>query len=62
MHEQLDELLASRDQMEQLLRVIVEIGTDLDLEATLRRIILSGRKLISARLLRRGRYVIPRAI
>ena len=31
MHEQLDELLASRDQMEHLLRVIVEIGSNLDL-------------------------------
>jgi hypothetical protein len=39
MHEQLDELLAARDQMEQLLQVIVEIGSDLiDLDATLRRI------------------------
>ena len=33
MHEQLDELLAARDQMEQLLQVIVEIGSDLDLDA-----------------------------
>jgi signal transduction histidine kinase len=48
MHEQLDELLASRDQMEQLLRVIVEIGADLDLDATLRRIIAAARKLTSA--------------
>jgi signal transduction histidine kinase len=48
MHEQLDELLASRDQMEQLLRVIVEIGSDLDLEATLRRIIMSARNLTAA--------------
>ena len=48
MHEQLDELLAARDQMEQLLRVIVEIGSDLDLDATLRRIILAARKLTSA--------------
>jgi hypothetical protein len=49
MHEQLDELLASRDQMEQLLRVIVEIGSDLDdLDATLRRIILAARELTSA--------------
>ena len=36
LHEQLDELLTARDQMEQLLRVIVEIGADLDLDATLR--------------------------
>ncbi|WP_084163629.1 sensor histidine kinase [Mycobacterium triplex] len=48
MHEQLDELLAGRDQMEQLLRVIVEIGSDLDLDATLRRIIMSARDLTSA--------------
>lgn len=48
MHEHLDELLLARDQMEQLLRVIVEIGADLDLDATLRRIILAARKLTSA--------------
>ncbi|MCV7199374.1 sensor histidine kinase [Mycobacterium angelicum] len=48
MHQQLDELLAARDQMEQLLRVIVEIGSDLDLEATLHRIILAARELTSA--------------
>jgi len=36
MHEELDELLAARDQMEQLLRVIVEIGADLDLDSILR--------------------------
>ncbi|WP_260860475.1 GAF domain-containing sensor histidine kinase [Mycobacterium tilburgii] len=48
MHEQLDELLASRDQMEQLLQAIVEIGSDLDLDATLRRIIAAARKLTSA--------------
>ncbi|ORW90401.1 hypothetical protein AWC27_11080 [Mycobacterium szulgai] len=48
MHAQLDELLAARDQMEQLLRVIVEIGSDLDLEATLHRIILAARELTSA--------------
>ncbi len=48
MHEHLDELLLARDQMEQLLRVIVEIGADLDLDATLRRIILAARRLTSA--------------
>jgi two-component system, NarL family, sensor histidine kinase DevS len=49
MHEQLDELLAARDQMEQLLQVIVEIGSDLiDLDATLRRIIRAARDLTSA--------------
>jgi signal transduction histidine kinase len=48
MHEQLDELLASRDQMEQLLRVVVEIGSDLDLGATLRRVVLAAKELTSA--------------
>jgi signal transduction histidine kinase len=48
MHEQLDELLAARDQMEQLLHVIVEIGSDLDLDATLRRIVLAARQLTAA--------------
>jgi signal transduction histidine kinase len=48
MHEQLDELLAARDQMEQLLRLITEIGSDLDLDATLRRIILAAKELTSA--------------
>ncbi|UXA09270.1 GAF domain-containing protein [Mycobacterium sp. SMC-2] len=48
MHEQLDELLAARDQMEQLLRVIVEIGAGLDLDETLHRIIDAARKLTSA--------------
>ncbi|MGZ4526519.1 MAG: GAF domain-containing protein [Mycobacterium sp.] len=48
MHEQLDELLAARDQMEQLLRVIVEIGAGLDLDATLHRIIAAARELTSA--------------
>jgi signal transduction histidine kinase len=48
MHQQLDELLAARDQMEQLLRVIVEISADLDLNATLRRIILAARELTAA--------------
>ena len=48
MHEQLDELLAARDQMEHLLRVIVEIGSGLDLEETLHRIIGAARELTSA--------------
>ena len=48
MHEQLDELLAARDQMERLLHVFVEIGTGLDLSATLRRIIVAARELTSA--------------
>lgn len=48
MHAQLDEILAARDQMEQLLRVIVEIGAGLDLDATLHRIIRAARELTSA--------------
>ncbi|WP_197499734.1 GAF domain-containing sensor histidine kinase [Mycobacterium sp. E2989] len=48
MHQQLDEMLAARDQMEQLLRVIVEIGAGLDLDATLHRIIMAARQLTSA--------------
>ena len=48
MHEQLDELLAARDQMEQLLRVIVELGSDLDLDATLCRIVHAARQLTAA--------------
>lgn len=48
MHGQLDELLASRDQIEQLLRVFVEIGSGLDLEATLHRIVAAARELTSA--------------
>jgi len=48
MHAQLDELLAARDQMEQLLGVFVEIGADLDLDATLHRIIVAARQLTSA--------------
>ncbi|WP_197507890.1 GAF domain-containing protein [Mycobacterium sp. 852014-52450_SCH5900713] len=48
MHQQLDEMLAARDQMEQLLRVILEIGAGLDLDATLHRIIGAARRLASA--------------
>jgi signal transduction histidine kinase len=48
MHAQLDELLAARDQMEHLLRIFVEIGADLDLDATLHRIIGAARELTSA--------------
>ncbi|MGX9792114.1 GAF domain-containing protein [Mycobacterium sp. MMS18-G62] len=49
MHQQLDELLAARDQMELLLRVIVQIGSDLDLDATLDRIVTAARELTGAR-------------
>ena len=49
MHEQLDELLAARDQMEQLLRVFVEIGAKLgDLDATLHRVIAAAMELTAA--------------
>jgi len=44
----LQELLATPDQMEQLLQVIIEIGTDLDLNATLHRIIGAAKQLTSA--------------
>ncbi|MHA7664383.1 sensor histidine kinase [Mycolicibacterium sp. HS_4_1] len=49
MHEQLDELLAGRDQMESLLRVIVGIGADLDLDTTLHRIIDAAIELTGSR-------------
>ena len=49
MHEQLDELAAARDQMEQLVRVIVEIGSDLDLDVTLHRIVNAAMELTGAR-------------
>ena len=49
MHEQLDELLAARDQMEQLLGLIVQIGADLDAEATLQRIVSAAMQLTGAR-------------
>lgn len=48
-HEQLDELVAARDQMEQLVRVIVEIGSDLDLDVTLHRIVDAALELTGAR-------------
>jgi signal transduction histidine kinase len=49
MHEQLDELLMGRDQMEQLLLAIVGIGSDLDLAAVLHRIVIAGMELTGAR-------------
>jgi serine phosphatase RsbU (regulator of sigma subunit)/transcriptional regulator with GAF, ATPase, and Fis domain len=49
MHEQLDELVAARDQMEQLVRVIVAIGSDLDLNVTLHRIVDAAKELSGAR-------------
>lgn len=49
MHEELDELVAARDQMEQLVRVIVEIGSDLDLDVTLQRVVNAAMELTGAR-------------
>lgn len=48
-HRQLDELLGARDQMERLLRVIVGLASDLDLDATLHRIVRAAMKLTGAR-------------
>ncbi len=48
-NEQLDELVAARDQMEHLVRVIVEISSDLDLDVTLRRIVSAAMELTDAR-------------
>lgn len=48
-HEQLDELVEARDQMEQLVRVISEIGSDLDLDVTLRRIVKGAMELTGCR-------------
>ncbi|MCV7127745.1 SpoIIE family protein phosphatase [Mycolicibacterium vanbaalenii] len=45
----MDELVAARDQMERLVRVIVAIGADLDLDVTLRRIVTGARELSGAR-------------
>jgi GAF domain-containing protein/anti-sigma regulatory factor (Ser/Thr protein kinase) len=49
MHEQLDDLVAARDQMEHLVRVIVEVGSDLDLDVTLHRVVDAAMELTGAR-------------
>jgi signal transduction histidine kinase len=50
MHQQLDELLAARDQMEELLRVIVDIGSNLEnLDVTLHGIVKAAMELAGAR-------------
>lgn len=50
MHEQLDELLAARDQMEQLLRIIVEMGSNLaNVDVTLDQIVKAAMELADAR-------------
>ncbi len=46
--EELDDLVAARDQMQQLVRVIVEIGSDLDLNVTLHRIVSAAMELTGA--------------
>jgi serine phosphatase RsbU (regulator of sigma subunit)/anti-sigma regulatory factor (Ser/Thr protein kinase) len=43
------ELMAARDQMERLVRAIVEIGSDLDLDVTVRRIVKAAMELADAR-------------
>jgi serine phosphatase RsbU (regulator of sigma subunit)/anti-sigma regulatory factor (Ser/Thr protein kinase)/transcriptional regulator with GAF, ATPase, and Fis domain len=48
MREQLDDLMAARDQMEQLVQVIVEISSDLDLDVTLQRIVNAAMELTGA--------------
>ena len=47
--EQLDELQTARDQMDLLLDAVVEIGSDLDLDSTLRRVIAAAKRLTGAR-------------
>jgi signal transduction histidine kinase len=49
MHQQLDELEAARDQAEHLLRSIINVGSDLDLDATLHHIITTAMELTGAR-------------
>ncbi|OBA64316.1 ATPase [Mycobacterium sp. 1100029.7] len=44
-----DELVAARDQMAQLVRVIVEIGSDLDVHVTLNRVVSAAMELTGAR-------------
>jgi signal transduction histidine kinase len=49
MHQQLDELLGARDKTEHLLRSIINIGSDLDLDATLHQIVTAAMELTGAR-------------
>lgn len=49
MGEHLDDVVAARDQMERLVRVIVAIGSDLDLDVTLHRIVHGAMELSGAR-------------
>jgi serine phosphatase RsbU (regulator of sigma subunit)/anti-sigma regulatory factor (Ser/Thr protein kinase) len=50
MSDQADELRAVRDQIEQLVQVIIEIGSDLDLDGTLHRIVEGAMALTGARI------------
>lgn len=47
--DQHDELVAARDQMERLVRAIVEIGSDLDLDVTVHRLVNAAMELADAR-------------
>lgn len=49
MHQRPDELDAARDQTEHLLRSIIDIGSDLDLNATLHHIVTTAMELTGAR-------------
>ena len=49
MHQQLDQLVAGRDQVEQLLQAIVEIGSEADLDSTLHRIVTAATELTGSR-------------
>ena len=48
MHEQRDELNTARDQTERLLRAIIDLGSELDLGATLQRIVTAATDLTGA--------------
>lgn len=49
MHEQLEELVADRARMGELLQVAIEIGSDLDLDSTLSRIVNAAMTMTGAR-------------
>jgi serine phosphatase RsbU (regulator of sigma subunit)/GAF domain-containing protein/anti-sigma regulatory factor (Ser/Thr protein kinase) len=49
MNDRADELRVARDQIEQLVQAIVEIGSDLDLDGTLQRIVKAAMELTGAR-------------
>ena len=49
MNEQLDELVEARDQLQKLVQVIVGIGSDLDVDVTLHRVVNAAMELTDAR-------------